>query len=250
MLPDNKRIPSYTWMSLLRGEGYQLCFFIRRCTWRIRKFNQGYQIQCCNITWHLRINNTRRSQPAWEGCTDGIKWAFTWLLGGLVNQPYDLGWCNAEQANIIKFIVITVNFAIHVQIKSRCSTTQEHNSLLEPYAAIKRDIDYSFCVCFLWGGNVTATIDPGNIDAETAFGWARNTAVPLPTNRGVSLYKYSVFLIYIAQIIIPPEQRSCWGVYWFHSVRLSVRLSVRPSVCPGCRVRSVTSTVLDGFFPY
>ena len=51
-------------------------------------------------------------------------------------------------------------------------------------------------------------------------------------------------------IFIPPEQRSCWGVYWFHSVRLSVRLSVRPSVCPGCRVRSVTSTVLDGFFPY
>ena len=27
--------------------------------------------------------------------------------------------------------------------------------------------------------------------------------------------------------IIPSEQRSCWGVYWFHSVRLSVRLSVR-----------------------
>ena len=26
--------------------------------------------------------------------------------------------------------------------------------------------------------------------------------------------------------------------------------SVRPSVCPACRVRSVTSTVLDGFFPY
>ena len=22
---------------------------------------------------------------------------------------------------------------------------------------------------------------------------------------------------------IPPEQRSCWGVYWFHSVRPSVR---------------------------
>ena len=30
----------------------------------------------------------------------------------------------------------------------------------------------------------------------------------------------------------------------------SVRSSVRPSVCPACRVRSVTSTVLDGFFPY
>ena len=30
----------------------------------------------------------------------------------------------------------------------------------------------------------------------------------------------------------------------------SVRPSVRPSVCPACRVRSVTSTVLDGIFPY
>ena len=46
--------------------------------------------------------------------------------------------------------------------------------------------------------------------------------------------------------IIPPEQRSCWEVYWFHSVRLSVL----PSVCPACRVHSVTSTVLDRFFPY
>ena len=43
-------------------------------------------------------------------------------------------------------------------------------------------------------------------------------------------------------LIIPSEQRSCWGVYWFQSVR--------PSVRPACRVRSVTSTVLDGFFPY
>ena len=33
-------------------------------------------------------------------------------------------------------------------------------------------------------------------------------------------------------IIIPPTQRSCWGVYWFHSVRPSVRLSVRPSRIP------------------
>ena len=32
--------------------------------------------------------------------------------------------------------------------------------------------------------------------------------------------------------IIPPAQRSCWGVYWFHSVRPSVCPSVRPSVRP------------------
>ena len=57
---------------------------------------------------------------------------------------------------------------------------------------------------------------------------------------------HSSLFVVVVVVIIPPEQRSCWGVYWFHSVRLSVR----PSVCPGCRVRSVTSTVLDGFFPY
>ena len=34
------------------------------------------------------------------------------------------------------------------------------------------------------------------------------------------------------------------------SLRPSVCPSVRPSVCPACRVCSVTSTVLDGFFPY
>ena len=45
--------------------------------------------------------------------------------------------------------------------------------------------------------------------------------------------------------IIPSEQRSCWGVYWFQSVRLSVHPSVCPSVCLACRVCSVTSTVLD-----
>ena len=40
--------------------------------------------------------------------------------------------------------------------------------------------------------------------------------------------------------IIPPKQRSCWGVYWFHSVRLSVRPSVRLSrlPCPLCNIYS------------
>ena len=69
-------------------------------------------------------------------------------------------------------------------------------------------------------------------------------------NAVVSHFQAEVIHFGLHMVIIPPEQRSCWGVYWFHFVRLSVRLSVRPSVCPGCRVRSVTSTVLDGFFPY
>ena len=38
----------------------------------------------------------------------------------------------------------------------------------------------------------------------------------------------------------PHAQRSCWGVYWFHSVRPSVRLSVHSA----SRVRSVAPTVL------
>ena len=49
--------------------------------------------------------------------------------------------------------------------------------------------------------------------------------------------------------VYPSEQRSCWG-----GILVSLRPSVRPSVCPSvrpaCRVRSVTSAVLDGFFPY
>ena len=53
---------------------------------------------------------------------------------------------------------------------------------------------------------------------------------------------YEIAMLYL--VIIPPEQRSCWGVYWFHSVRLSVRLSVCPSVrlsrlpCPLCNIYS------------
>ena len=55
-------------------------------------------------------------------------------------------------------------------------------------------------------------------------------------------------------LIIPPTQRSCWGVYWFHSIRPSIHPSVcpsvRPSVRPASRVLSVASTVQDGFFSY
>ena len=47
-------------------------------------------------------------------------------------------------------------------------------------------------------------------------------------------------------IIIPHAQCSCWGVYWFHSVRLSVCPSVRPT----SRVRSVAPSVLVGSISY
>ena len=47
-----------------------------------------------------------------------------------------------------------------------------------------------------------------------------------------------------------PAQWSCWGVYWFHSVRLSVRPSVHPSVRPTSHVRSVASAVLVGSISY
>ena len=58
----------------------------------------------------------------------------------------------------------------------------------------------------------------------------------------LSCFHSSIHIIH--SFIIPPEQRSCWGVYWFHSVRLSVRPSVRPSVrlsrlpCPLCNIYS------------
>ena len=54
--------------------------------------------------------------------------------------------------------------------------------------------------------------------------------------------------------IIPLTQQSCWGVYWFHSVRpyvhLSVYPSIRPSIRPASHVRSVVPTVLVGSISY
>ena len=46
--------------------------------------------------------------------------------------------------------------------------------------------------------------------------------------------------------LYPPPNKVVWGVYWFHSVRLSVRPCVRPASC----VRSVASTVLVGSISY
>ena len=46
--------------------------------------------------------------------------------------------------------------------------------------------------------------------------------------------------------IIPSAQRSCRGVYWFHSVRPSVC----PPVCPASCVSSVAATVLVGSISY
>ena len=48
----------------------------------------------------------------------------------------------------------------------------------------------------------------------------------------IILSRYICQFVLKHTVFIPPEQRSCWGVYWFHSVRLCVRLSVRPSVPP------------------
>ena len=61
---------------------------------------------------------------------------------------------------------------------------------------------------------------------------------------------YHISIILHCALLYPLNNEVVGGVYWFHSVRLSVRPSVRPSVCPACRVRSVTSTVPDGFFLY
>ena len=51
--------------------------------------------------------------------------------------------------------------------------------------------------------------------------------------------------------LYPPNNEVVGGYIGFTlSVCPSVCPSVRPSVRPACRVRSVTSTVLDGFFSY
>ena len=66
--------------------------------------------------------------------------------------------------------------------------------------------------------------------------------VPFPTLfRFLNLIGYgSVVIFATCGIVIPPEKRSCCGVYWFHSVRLSVRPSVRLSrlPCPLCNIYS------------
>ena len=52
-------------------------------------------------------------------------------------------------------------------------------------------------------------------------------------------------------LLYPPNNEVVGGYIGFTpSVPPSVCPSVRPSVRPACHVRSVTSTVLDGFFPY
>ena len=68
--------------------------------------------------------------------------------------------------------------------------------------------------------------------------------------------KYLPFLC--SEVIIPPAQWSCCGVYWFHSIRLSfcssvrpsIHPSVHPSVRPASRVHSVAPTVLVGYISY
>ena len=83
---------------------------------------------------------------------------------------------------------------------------------------------------FIHGGEYltgSAEVYPGHVMAK------REVVVVTMSYRLGALGKHGV-----CHIIIPPKQRSCWGVYWFHSVRLSVRLSVRPSrlPCPLCNI--------------
>ena len=61
-----------------------------------------------------------------------------------------------------------------------------------------------------------------------------------PRRSNVSTLSMSVSLY-------PPNNEVVGGYIGFTP---SVCPSVRPSVCPACRVRSATSKVLNGFFPY
>ena len=49
-------------------------------------------------------------------------------------------------------------------------------------------------------------------------------------------FHFSGDIVKFNGLIIPPEQRSCWGVYWFHSVHQFILPSVRPSVLPSFRL--------------
>ena len=61
---------------------------------------------------------------------------------------------------------------------------------------------------------------------------------------GMVLTVGQITCIVVPEVIIPPAQQSCRGVYWFHSVQSSVHPSVRPSVrlsrilCPLCSAYS------------
>ena len=72
--------------------------------------------------------------------------------------------------------------------------------------------------------------------------WDINTSPDQCVFHNVSVS--SVEWVSCRNIIIPSAQKSCWGVYWFHSVRLSICQYVRPSVrpysipCPLCTAYS------------
>ena len=52
--------------------------------------------------------------------------------------------------------------------------------------------------------------------------------------------------IAIIVVYYTPAQRSCWGVYWFHSIRLSVR----PSICPSRILGPPCSTYSSGWIHF
>ena len=78
--------------------------------------------------------------------------------------------------------------------------------------------------------------------------WCRGVTIHLVTIRFVLRYTacdtlHDTILRYIFLIFYyTPRTTKLLGGY--------ITSSFRPSVCPACRVRSVTSTVLNGFFPY
>ena len=90
-------------------------------------------------------------------------------------------------------------------------------------------------------GNVTRTlIQYKDVILPVSHRGDKKILWPSYLHNGISYTDKTTSLLY------PTHNEVVWGVYWFHSVRPSVCLSVRPA----SRVRSVASTVQDGFFPY
>ena len=91
------------------------------------------------------------------------------------------------------------------------------------------------CNCCRPGGNLVLNLNCHEAQAvASSFLWRTLTSGPTAGCTAI-FHKYRCYIKY-GVIITPPTQQSCWGVYWFHSVRPFVRPSHIP--CLHCSAYS------------
>ena len=90
-----------------------------------------------------------------------------------------------------------------------------------------------YCICLSKHGPVYRNIAYIAVMAKLGWGLLKLRWLISPSAKFFILQKYPLDYY---------TQQSCWGVYWFHSVR--------PSIRPASRVRSVALTVLVGSISY